>query len=82
MANGGANNGQFPTKLLILNGTNCDRWVVQMKVVFHYQDVLNVIRDNVTTIGAEALCDQMKKDNKVFFLIHQCVDANVFENIV
>lgn len=82
MANTGGNNGQFPAKLLIIDSKNYDRWIVQLKVIFRYQDVLEVVRDGVVVVGGEALCDQQKKDNNAVFLIHQCVDADVFKKIV
>lgn len=79
MANAGDNNDQFPTKLPVLDEKNYDRWLLQMKVIFCYQDVLEVVRNGVTVVGGEALREQRKKDNEAIFLIHQCVDAEVFE---
>lgn len=81
MANSGSNNGQFLAKLLILDGKNYDRWIIQMKVVFRYQDVLKVIRNGVVAVGGEPLRDQQKNDSKALFLIHQCVDLEAFEKI-
>lgn len=61
----------------------------QFQRSFCYQDVLDVVCDGVTMIGATATevqrntnRDQRKKDSKALFVIHQCVDANVFEKIV
>lgn len=53
-----------------------------MNVIFQYQDVLHVICDGVIVVGGGVLREQRKKDNKAIFLIHQCVDADVFEKIV
>lgn len=52
-----------------------------MKVVFRYQEVLEVVRNGVVATGGDALREQQKKDSKALFLIHQCVDAEVFEKI-
>lgn len=60
-----------------------------MKVVFRYQGVLDIISTGVTPLAenpTEALRathrEQLKKDDKAIFLIHQCVDANVLEKII
>lgn len=39
MANLNLSNGKFPAKLPFLDEKNYEQWVVQMKVVFHFQDV-------------------------------------------
>lgn len=57
-----------------------------MKVLFGYQDVLEVIKDGVTSL-VEAATDaqkaafkeEKKKDYKALFLIHSCVDGDNFE---
>lgn len=60
-----------------------------MKVVFKFQDVAEIVNDGVPTLEANAddvqkaaVKDQRKKDGKTQFLIHQCVDSNVFEMII
>lgn len=82
-------NDQIPAKLPIFDGNNYERWTAQMKVVFRYQGVLDIISTGVTPLAenpTEALRathrEQLKKDDKAIFLIHQCVDANVLEKII
>lgn len=59
-----------------------------MNVLFGYQDVLEVIKNEVTTLvegGTNAQQSKHKekktKDFKALFFIHQCVDADNFEKI-
>lgn len=73
-------NGYFPTNLSILNGKNCEYLCKQMKVVFCYQDLWNLVKNKLTSIGENdtdeqkvAHKDLQKKDYKALFLIHQCV---------
>ncbi|XP_073221504.1 uncharacterized protein [Cicer arietinum] len=82
-------NDQIPAKLPIFDGNNYESWTAQMKVVFRYQGVLDIISTGVTPLAenpTEALRathrEQLKKDDKAIFLIHQCVDANVLEKII
>ena len=60
-----------------------------MKVIFRYQDVVGILNDGVSELEADAIDaqkaahkDQRKKNCKVLFLIHQCVDSDVFEKII
>lgn len=60
-----------------------------MKVVFRYQGALDVIRSGVTPPDAsptetarETHREQMKKDDKAIYFLHQCVDSNVLEKII
>ena len=60
-----------------------------MNVVFRYQGVLDVIRSGVTPLDAtptEAASathrEQMKKDDKAIYFLHQCVNSNVLEKII
>ena len=63
--------------LPVLTEKNWDRWSTQMKVLFRYQEVSDVI-ENGSSAGAgttDALkAATKKKDNKALFLLHQCVD--------
>ncbi|XP_073221582.1 uncharacterized protein [Cicer arietinum] len=59
-----------------------------MKVLFGYQDVLDMITDGITPLGKEATTAQeakfkedKKKDYKALFLIHSCVDSDNFEKV-
>lgn len=86
MANSSSRNGQFLAKLTMFDGKNYDCWIAQIKAIFRYQDELEVLRDGIVVIDVnETLVtnrDQMKKDCKALFLIHQCVDADLFKKIV
>ncbi|XP_073221577.1 uncharacterized protein [Cicer arietinum] len=81
-------NDKIPTNLLILDSKNYDKWHKQMKVLFGYQDVLDMITDGITPLGKEATAAQQakfkedkKKDYKAIFLIHSCVDSDNFEKV-
>ncbi|KAK2359907.1 hypothetical protein QL285_085235 [Trifolium repens] len=81
-------NGHFPANLPILNSKNYDNWCKQMKVVFCYQDLWNLVTEGVSSIGANATEEEKtahkelkKKDFKALFIIHQCVDADNFEKV-
>ena len=61
-----------------------------MRVLFGAQDVLDLVNDsyvlvelsaNATNAQRNAQRDLRKKDQKVLFYIHQCVDVNGFEKI-
>lgn len=59
-----------------------------MKVLFRYQYVLEVIKNNVTplvkgaTVAQRTLQEEEKiKDYKALYLIHQCVDVENFEKV-
>ncbi|GAU37763.1 hypothetical protein TSUD_102800 [Trifolium subterraneum] len=72
----------FGGKLSILdNSNNWDRWSKQMKVIFGFQEVQEVIEVGITPIAANATEAEQtthralkKKDFKAMFFIHQCVD--------
>ncbi|KAJ1421846.1 gag-polypeptide of LTR copia-type [Sesbania bispinosa] len=83
------NNDQIPAKLPVFDGTNYERWTTQMKVVFRYQGVLDIILTGVTSLETNPTephrathREQIKKDDKAIVLIHQCVDSNVLEKII
>ncbi|CAL0323339.1 unnamed protein product [Lupinus luteus] len=74
--------------LPMLNEKNWDRWCTQMRVLFNYQEVRDVIENGVVIPGPGATevqrtiyKDAQKKDNKALFLLHQCVDDIHFEKI-
>lgn len=59
-----------------------------MKLLFDYQDVLEVIKNGVTPLVTGVTDAQQathkkekKKDLKTLFLIHQCVNGDNFEKI-
>ncbi|GAU13417.1 hypothetical protein TSUD_127130 [Trifolium subterraneum] len=79
----------FGGKLPILdNSNNWDRWSKQMKVIFGFQEVQEVIEAGITLITANATEAEQtahralkKKDFKAMFFIHQCVDLVNFQKI-
>ncbi|GAU24164.1 hypothetical protein TSUD_83990 [Trifolium subterraneum] len=73
-------NGAFPGNLPILNGKNYDSWFKQMKVVFGFQDVWDLVSSGVEPITESSsdvhkatFKEQKKRDYKALFIIHQCV---------
>ncbi|MCI40598.1 hypothetical protein A2U01_0061831, partial [Trifolium medium] len=79
-------NGHFQMNFPILNNKNYDNWCKQMKVVFSFQEMWNLVTEGVPKIGARATNEEKttnkelkKKDFKAFFIIHRCVDADNFE---
>ncbi|XP_012575012.1 uncharacterized protein [Cicer arietinum] len=81
-------NDKILTNLPILDSNSYDKWYKQMKVLFGYQDVLDMITDGITPLGEEATTAQQakfkedkKKDYKALFLIHSCVDSDNFEKV-
>ncbi|XP_006595267.1 uncharacterized protein LOC114381587 [Glycine soja] len=72
----------------ILKGKNYDNWCAQMKVIFRFQDVTEVVKEGVQELDRNptdtqkvAHRDLMKRDAKALFIIHQCVDADNFQKI-
>lgn len=51
MANSG---GSVPVSLPVLDGKNYEKWSIQMKVVFGYQEVLDVVKNGVQELGEDA----------------------------
>lgn len=45
-------NSSLNTKLPIFDINNWNRWMIQMRVLFGTQDVLNLANDNYTNIAA------------------------------
>ncbi|MCH79925.1 retrovirus-related pol polyprotein from transposon TNT 1-94 [Trifolium medium] len=48
----------FGGKLPILDATNWDRWNKQMKVIFGFQEVQDVVEAAITELAADATEDQ------------------------
>lgn len=72
-----AGNSCFLGNLPILDGKNWGRWNIQMKVIFWFQDVLEIVQagypelgDSPTNAQKVAYKDAMKHDSKALFLIH------------
>ena len=84
------NLNNLSTKLPVFDGKNWNSWVIQIRVLFGVEDILDLINDgyvqgalleNATDVQRNAQCDLRKKDLKVLFYIYQCVDVNVFKKI-
>src|ERR1044072_8164988 len=78
----------LPSNLPVLDGKNWSRWVIQMKVVLGYQEVLEIVTDGFpvlseasTAAERTAFKENKKKDCKAMFILHQCVDDVHFEKI-
>ncbi|GAU30142.1 hypothetical protein TSUD_360350 [Trifolium subterraneum] len=83
-----AGKSNFHANLPIFDGKNWDTWVKQMKVIFIVQEADQQVNTVVDPLPANAIEQQrttfreaQKKDSKALFLIHQCVDSQVFEKI-
>ncbi|KAK2359039.1 hypothetical protein QL285_096166 [Trifolium repens] len=81
-------NGAFPGNLPILNDKNYDSWCKQMRVVFGFQDVWDLVQGGVepvtesSTDAQKAIHKELKKkDYKALFIIHQCVNPDNFERV-
>ncbi|GAU31071.1 hypothetical protein TSUD_322080 [Trifolium subterraneum] len=80
-------NGAFPGNLPISNGKNYDSWCKQMKVVFGFQDVWDLVSSGVEPITESSsdvqkatFKEQKKRDYKALFIIHQCVKKVRLQN--
>ncbi|MCI38788.1 retrovirus-related pol polyprotein from transposon TNT 1-94, partial [Trifolium medium] len=89
MVNQQTTSSQFPANLPVFKGENYDRWCAQMKVILRFQDCLEIVTDGVGVLAEDAdeeartLHKEIKRrDAKSLFIIHQCVDPNVFEKII
>ncbi|MCI35091.1 hypothetical protein A2U01_0056312, partial [Trifolium medium] len=89
MANQSTTYSQFPANLPVFKDENYDRWCTQMKVIFRFQDALEIVTGGEADLAVNADEAQRtthrklkKKDAKGLFLIHQCVDPNIFEKII
>ncbi|XP_019427170.1 PREDICTED: uncharacterized protein LOC109335493 [Lupinus angustifolius] len=85
----GQNSTTFPAHLPILDGKNWNRWSAQMKVIFGYQEVMEIVESGFAMISNESTNEEKaefkvnkKMDCKTMFLIQQCVDNAYFKKIV
>ncbi|XP_019423028.1 PREDICTED: uncharacterized protein LOC109332500 [Lupinus angustifolius] len=83
-----ANGNGFSMTLPVLDTKNYDRWRIQMKAIFGFQEVYEIIQNGYQEIEDDAneaqrtiFRESKKKDCKALFLIHQCVDGANFEKI-
>ncbi|XP_019435536.1 PREDICTED: uncharacterized protein LOC109342032 [Lupinus angustifolius] len=82
------NGNGFVMTLPILESKNYDRWRIQMKIIFGFQEVYEFVQNGYQEVGENAneaqrtsYRESKKKDYKALFLIHQCVDGANFEII-
>lgn len=54
MENGTTTSMQFPANLSVFKEENYGRWVAQMKVIFRFQDVSEIMNDEVPTLEVNA----------------------------
>ncbi|XP_019439015.1 PREDICTED: uncharacterized protein LOC109344718 [Lupinus angustifolius] len=78
----------FSTNLPVLDGSNWSRWCIQMKAIFGYQDVAEIVEDGLpileegaTEIQKSEYKQSKRKDCKALCIIHQAVDNAHFEKI-
>ncbi|XP_019429218.1 PREDICTED: uncharacterized protein LOC109336858 [Lupinus angustifolius] len=83
-----SNGHGFAMNLPILDGKNFDRWRSQMKAIFGFQEVYEIVQfgfqeigDNATEAQRATYKEAKKKDCKALFLIPQCVNGDNFEKI-
>ena len=69
----------------ILHEKNCNRWCVQMRILFNYHELWDVVESGVSALAANATetqrivhRDQKKKDNQALYLIHQGMNDETF----
>lgn len=69
-------NGNLSTKLQVFDGKNWNQWMIQMRVLFGAQDVLDLINDNYVLVALlknaidvrrNPQRDPRKKDMKTLF---------------
>ena len=72
----------------ILDGKNYNWWCVQMRVLFDYHELWDVVESGVSALAANATeaqrvahRDRKKNDNKALYLIHQGMNDETFEQI-
>jgi len=80
---------KFPCHVPIFDGKSYDQCIVKMKVIFKYQDVLDIMNEGVPTLARIATDvqkvahkDVKNKDGKTMFLIHRCMNGDIFEKIM
>ncbi|XP_073224790.1 uncharacterized protein [Cicer arietinum] len=81
-----AKNGNFPAYMPHFDGKYWDRWRVQIRALFGFQEVLEIIEKGFEDLGANPIEEQRlnfkenkKKDCKAIFILHQCLDTANFD---
>jgi len=77
MANESTTSNRFPANQLVFKDGHYDRWCAQMRDIFMFQDVLEIVNDGIPASEVNANDAQItthrengKKDGKRLFLIH------------
>ena len=47
-------NNNIPTHLPVFEGKNFDQWIVKMKVILRFQDVVEVVNEGIPALAANA----------------------------
>lgn len=75
MENGKATSMQLPANLLVFKCENYERWIAQMKVIFRFQDLFEIVNYGVPALEVNANDaqkaahkEQRKKDEKSYVL--------------
>ncbi|RDY01198.1 hypothetical protein CR513_15501, partial [Mucuna pruriens] len=74
-------NGTFPANMQVLDGKNFEQWCIKMGVIFGFQEVLEIVKNDIQEVEVGATEGVQEEDCKTLFLIHQCVDFANFEKI-
>ncbi|XP_044505720.1 uncharacterized protein LOC123225676 [Mangifera indica] len=81
-------NNSPPISIPVLDGKNYNRWNIQLRVLFDYHELLDVVENGVPTQVENGTDAQKnvhreikKKDKKTLYFIHQGVNDEVFEKI-
>jgi len=82
-------NDNIHVHLPVFEGKNFDQWSVKIKLIFRFQDVLEIVNEGVTALAANATDVQQtahrelkQKDGKAMFLMHQSVSNEIFDKIM
>ena len=58
------NGGNVPAQLLVLDGKNWERWHIQMKVLFEFQDMMEVVKNGVAAEPAKPATEAVRNAYK------------------
>lgn len=88
MKNGSITSKQFSTNLSLFKREHRDRWCTQMNDIFRFQNVLEIMNNDLSELEIIVIEAQKvfhhelsKKDEKGLFLIHKCMNYNIFNKI-
>jgi F0F1-type ATP synthase alpha subunit len=65
------------------------QWIAKMKVIFRFQDVLELVNNGVPALPTNPNDEQtaahkesQKKDGRALFIIHQCLEPDIFDKVL